>query len=52
MSNDDLIADFLARGGKVNRLPEKRVRRETLTPEVHKKRDMLADLCARAKVVS
>lgn len=48
MSNDDLIADFLARGGTITKLPMKGVRRSTLKPEIHKKRDMLAGLGARA----
>ena len=52
MTNDEMIADFLARGGKINKLPAKGVRRATLKPEVHKKRDMLADLRERAKAIS
>ncbi len=51
MSNDDMIKDFLARGGKVNVLPMKGVKRASLKPEIHKKRDLLASLRARAAEV-
>ncbi len=51
MNNDDLIADFLARGGVVNKLPAKGVKRASLKPEIHKKRDLLANLRARAAEV-
>jgi hypothetical protein len=52
MSNDDLIADFLAKGGEIKRLPAQRVPRDLLKPEAHKRRDMLAELRARATEVS
>jgi hypothetical protein len=51
MNNDDLIRDFLACGGEVKKLPAKRVRRDTLKPEVHKKREMLAGLLDRAREI-
>ncbi len=47
-TTEQLIADYLAKGGKINRLPEKRVSRESLTPEIVKKRDILSDLLVRA----
>lgn len=48
MDTKDLIADFLAKGGKINKLPRKGVRKDSLIPEKIKQRDMLADLQARA----
>lgn len=48
-TTEQLIADYLARGGKINHLPEKRVVRATLIPEAVKKRNILADLRDRAR---
>ena len=51
MSNDDLIADFLAKGGSIRKFPTKGVNREDAKPEILKKREMLAELQARASEV-
>lgn len=49
MTDKDLIAEFLAKGGTINKLPRKGVRKDSLIPEKIKQRQMMADLSARAE---